>query len=103
MKHFLFTLSMPNNNSWNGRWTGEGNDYVIVRSFPEKHAAIKNIAQRKFHSYNFGDGWGAKVSITEITGDEKRKALHASKGFYGYDWMVDEICSLGRIRTREEM
>ncbi len=28
--HVAFELSMPGNNAWNGRWTGEGNLYVRV-------------------------------------------------------------------------
>jgi hypothetical protein len=101
MKHFIFTLSMPNNNSWNGRWTGDGDYYALGRSFSDKET-IEKLTKQTSHYYNFGDGWGARISIAEVSAVEKRKALSKSKGFYGYDWMVDEICSLGRIRTEKE-
>ncbi len=28
--NLVFTLTMPNNNSWNGRWSGAGNLYAKV-------------------------------------------------------------------------
>jgi hypothetical protein len=93
-----FTLSMPNNNAWNGRWSGEGNVYAIVRSF---RGAIKfNVGESYY--YNFGDGWGASVYAKAVTAGEAAKLRRKSKGFCGYDWMVDDIVRLGRIRTLAE-
>ena len=37
-KIVLFTLSMPGRNSWNGRWSGEGKKYNIVRKMTAKEA-----------------------------------------------------------------
>ena len=37
-----FELSMPNNNAWNGKWTGEGTLYAIVKNFGRgKKANVK--------------------------------------------------------------
>lgn len=102
MKTYLFTLSMPNNNAWNGRWSGEGNLYCIVRTYSDKSEAVKNVESKNYHYYNFEDGWGAGVSIAKVDAKTAAKYRKASKGFCGYDWMVNEIETLGRIRTRSE-
>lgn len=40
-----FTLSMPNCASWNGRWSGEGRKYVIIKAFKGKKAESAKKAQ----------------------------------------------------------
>lgn len=30
-----FVLTMPGKGSWNGKWTGEGNLYAIVKNIPK--------------------------------------------------------------------
>lgn len=108
MKHFLFILTMPNNNSWNGKWTGSNNLYCIVRSYSFRKnqknfdASFKNVSSTNGCYYDFGDGWGAHVSIRECSAGEKRLYKKQSAGFCGYDWMVDEIEKHGRILKREE-
>ena len=102
MKTYLFTLSMPNVGSWNGKWTGAGDLHCIVRTYPEKSALLPNIEAKPSHYYNFGDGWGASVLIAKIDGKQAAKYRKKSKGFCGYDWMVNEIESFGRIKTLEE-
>lgn len=37
----LFTLTMPGNNSWNGRWSGDGQSYCKTRKFSGKKGAEK--------------------------------------------------------------
>lgn len=46
-----FELSMPNNNSWNGKWTGDGECYCVIRTMKEPPKLGR-------YSYNFGDGSG---------------------------------------------
>lgn len=108
MKHILFVLTMPNNNSWNGKWTQEGELYCKVRTYPFRsnskvmNESLKNVLFTKGCYYDFGDGWGAYVSVKECTLAEKNKYNKLSKGFCGYDWMIDELEKYGRIRTRKE-
>ena len=100
-----FTLSLPNNNSWNGKWTGEGNLYAITHNFGNTKKATEkalSILTQKSYYYNFGDGWGASVSVKEIDTTESRKINKLSKGFCGYEWMIDEILTYGRILKLEE-
>ena len=86
-----FELSMPGNNAWNGRWSGEGSCYAMVKSFR------KNPPKLGYYDYNFGDGWRAAVTVREVTASAAAKLRKQSKGFAGYDWMVDEIIQHGRI------
>jgi len=97
--YLQFTLSMPNVGSWNGKWSGRENLYALVHSFSTQKAKAKAaelLAKRSFY-YNFGDGWGASVGVTEITSTEARRVRKASKGFCGYNWMVDSILADGTI------
>ena len=96
----LFTLSMPNVGSWNGKWTGDSNLYVKTRRNPSKEIMDK-IVDRSFY-YNFGDGWGASVGVKKISSKESNKTMKKSKGFCGYDWMIDEIIKFGKILTIKE-
>lgn len=100
-----FELSMPGVNTWNGRWTGEGRSYVIVRSLGRSRAAIERELELMIGSpyrYDFGDGWAASVSVRGIEPSEARRLRKASAGFCGYDWMIDEIVEHGRILTLAE-
>lgn len=102
--NLAFTLSMPNNNAWNGRWSGEGRLYVIVKRFPDSKKAQEKYAPLigKAFYYNFGDGWGASVSVRQVVGKEVTALRKKSAGFCGYDWMVEEILQHGRILSRGE-
>ena len=94
-----FTLSMPNVGSWNGKWSGSKNLYAIVQSFTGRLGRAKAeaiLAKGSFY-YNFGDGWGASIRASEITGSEVRRVRRESKGFCGYDWMVQSIRDHGSI------
>jgi hypothetical protein len=94
----VFTLSMPNRGSWNGGWSGERDKYVVART-------VKNedLNGRSFY-YNFGDGWGANVHVDVFEGAKaKNAAVKGSKGFCGYDWMVDSILNYDRILTDDQI
>lgn len=108
MKHILFKLSMPKNNSWNGRWTGEDSCYCRVRSYPFRkdskkvNQALKNVLSTSNYIYDFGDGWIAQIDVQECTAAEKANCIRKSQGFCGYEWMIDEIERFGRILTLRE-
>lgn len=89
----MFQLSMPNNNSWNGRWSGAGKFYAIFKTFSGKNggARAQELLNHRSFYYNFGDGWGASVAVTQV---QRRQQ---SDGFCGYDWMVDSILAHGKI------
>lgn len=108
MKYFLFTLSMPNVGSWDRKWSSEGTLFCRVRSYPFRknskqiNPALANVMSKDSCYYDFGDNWGASVSIRECSRNEKSKFQKLSKGFCGYDWMIDEIEQYGRILTLQE-
>lgn len=94
-----FYLSMPRNNSWNGRWSGDGGKYVIIKKFTgtKGKEKAKSLLQNSYHSHSFGDGWVAGIEIKELTPEMARKDKKNSLGFCGYNWMVDSIISKGLI------
>lgn len=96
-KNYLaFFLTMPNVGSWNGRWSGENNLYCIVKKPTKKD--FERILKQKSYYYNFGDGWGANIEVKAVDSIEARKLKKESKGFHGYEWMIDQIISQGVIK-----
>jgi hypothetical protein len=86
---------MPSRGSWNGAWSGEGQNCTICKSLRE--IRVKElVAQGSSWTYNFGDGWFARVDMRVPVPGERRKK---SDGFSGYDWMVESILLHGRIKT----
>lgn len=100
MKRIEFRLSMPGNNAWNGRWSGEGRNYTKIRKLSDKRAAAM-LGEKSEDSwgYAFGDGWFASVSARIVPKGER---LKKSDGFYGYEWMVDSIVWHGEILTQDQ-
>ena len=100
MKRIEFRLSMPNVGSWNGRWSGEGRNYTIVRkisdSWVSKLLSGKNSAS---WSHRWGDGWSAHISARIVPVGER---LKKSDGFYGYDWMVSNILAYGNTNGKND-
>lgn len=90
MQRFIFELSMPSNNSWNGRWSGEGSKYTIAKTVTEKKA--KEL--KGYYSYNFRDGWVAGVTVRKAKPREK-----VTGKFCGYEWMVNSIIWHNEIRA----
>jgi len=97
-----YTLSMPRNNAWNGKWSGEGQLYVRVRSYRKGQVAQK-ILDNQPYPYNFGDGWVARIDVREVTSAEARKLRKKSAGFCGYDWMIDTIVLYGKPLANDEI
>ena len=98
----LFTLTMPKNNSWNGKWSGESRCFCKERTAFRYGKAVYPLLKEGNYGYDFGDGWFANVKVTFVTPSEARSAMKKSDGFCGYEWMIDEICKLGEIIPLEE-
>ena len=94
----VFELTMPSKGSWNGKWSQEGTCFARTYS---QHKVPKEYWNKKFY-YRWDDGWTACVSVTQMPAEEARKIARKSKGFCGYDWMIDSIIECGRILTRAE-
>jgi len=91
---------MPSVGSWNGRWSGEGDLYARVINFGRSKAAsekAKAILDKGFFRYGFGDGWCAAIGVKEVSSREATSIRRTSKGFCGYDWMIDSIRFDGKI------
>lgn len=98
MAHYLkFTLSMPNRNTWNGKWSGDGNEYYVIKSFRKKSLMVEKILENSSYSYNFGDGWRASISVEKIDSLLANKLKRKKHGFCGYEWMVESIIKNGEI------
>jgi len=100
----LFTLSMPNNNAWNGKWSGEGRFYGVVRNLGQSKKAKerqREILEKGYFHYNFGDGWAASIDVTEVTGSDITKARRRSQGFCGYEWMID--CIIHHLKIHPDL
>lgn len=95
-----FELTMPSNNSWNGKWSGADKQYIKVQNLTSTRAA-KILAAASSYDYNFGDGWVARVRVRHVGASEARKLRKVSDGFCGYDWMIDSILKHGDIRVEE--
>lgn len=98
-----FELTMPNVGSWNGRWTGSDDLHHISRkvSLDKLKEIMKDDNTENFH-YDFGDGWAANVKVYPITVKENEEKQKLSKGFSGYEWMIDSILDIGEIMTNDE-
>lgn len=92
-----FELSMPHESSWNGRWSGEGLYYAKVRSVDKTNPYLSFDGTSKEYRYRWDDGWEARITARSITSKEAAKIRRRTVGFCGYDWMIDEIISKGRI------
>lgn len=97
--NIAFFLSMPSCPSWDGRWSGEGRKYVLVKKYTTTKgiADAQQMVEKGSYWYSWSDGWGAEVSVKEVDAKEARALKKESQGFSGYDWMVDSICSYGKI------
>lgn len=101
-----FELGMHNNNSWNGRWSGENAYYAKAINFGRGKSAndkAKEILDKGYFYYNFGDGWCASVTVEEVDSREAAKIRRKSKGFCGYDWMITSIIEKCCINPNKEI
>lgn len=101
-----FQLTMPNNNSWNGKWTGADKLYYFTHSIRKQEDKVKVLMMLagkdcQNYYYNFGDGWGANVKMEIVDERECRRRTRISAGFCGYTWMVWSILNHGKILADE--
>lgn len=94
-----FVLTMPGRNTWNGRWSGEQSTYAIVKNLGRSKAAHeKGAALLGNHGYAWDDGWFANIEVREVDAKEARRLRAKSRGFFGYEWMVDNLLLYGNTR-----
>jgi hypothetical protein len=62
-----YELTMPQRNSWNGRWSGEDKRYIKIRSYH------RNMPEEKSYYYSFGDGWSANIEAYKVDAKEAAK------------------------------
>lgn len=89
-----FELSMPNRGSWNGKWSGDGECFIRTRT---EKSVPKEYWGKDFY-YRWDDGWTACVSLYRVPAAEANKMKRKSKGFCGYDWMIESIIKYGEIK-----
>lgn len=97
MTRVVFRLAMPGRASWDGRWSGEGSNYALVRELDDARAG--QVDGRSW-SYGWPDGWRAEVTARVVQDGETLKPSH---GFNGYEWMVESILRHGRIYADHEV
>jgi hypothetical protein len=90
MVRLIFELSMPNNNSWNGKWSGADKKYTVAKTVTDKKADTL----KDYYRYAFGDGWVAGITVRKAKPREK-----ATNKFCGYNWMIDSILYEGEIKA----
>lgn len=100
-----FTLSMPGVASWNGRWSGKGRLYVIVKTYGSSRKTrehVERVLKAAPYYYRWSDGWAARIDVREVEAREGTRLAKASNGFCGYDWMVESIWCYGAIYADHE-
>ena len=95
-----FWLTFPKVNTWNGKWTGDGKSYSIIKPYNSKGKILYPDLKSGDYYYDFGDGWVARVEVKFITDKEAREEKKRSQGFCGYEWMVDSIIEKGKIEKK---
>ena len=100
-----FKLSIPNVGSWNSKWTGENRLYARVVNFgtsKKSDEKAKLILDKGYYHYNFGDGWSAGISVSQVDAKEAANIRRKTAGFCGYDWMIQSIKDNNKIQTIEK-
>lgn len=92
-----FRLAMPGKASWDGKWSGDERNFVLLRDLDDGQAA--QLDGRTW-SYSWSDGWRAEVSARVVPVGEIQKPSH---GFDGYDWMIASILRYGKIYASHEV
>ena len=91
-------LTMPNVGSWDGKWHKTVDEYskevkILKGAIPdETYNKLKNGEEISGY-YNFGDGWGANVTI------KRKNKEKVSGNFSSYSWMIKTLLKDGFIHT----
>jgi len=96
MTRVEFKLAMPGRGSWDGRWDGEGQNYMLVQDLDGERASQLD---GQSWTYSWLDGWRAQICARIVPEGE---TLTPSHGFKGYDWMVASILQYGTIYADHE-
>ena len=94
----VFTLSMPNRNTWNGKWTGD--ERIFARTRKDREVPKEIVGKDFYHHWD--DGWTACVTVEKMNCREANKLMKKSDGFCGYDWMIESIIRYGEIKYKRE-
>ena len=97
----LFTFTMPNNNSWNGHWSGERDLFNKALRIVSRGKNMYPDLKEGDYYYNFHDGWGANVNVKFVTDKEVKQMTKKSKGFCGYEWMIKSILKNNKILCQD--
>lgn len=104
MRYLAAVLSMPNVGSASGRWSGEDRPYVHLMRVSERNK--KELKEKLdvigYYYHDFGDGWGAGITIKEVDAVEYKHLKKITRGFAGYEWMVKSILTHKRILSSSE-
>jgi len=99
-----FTLTMPSCGSWNGRWSSEKDLHVkvinLTKTLCNKYKIDEKLGENFYYRWN--DGWGANIYVEKVDSKKAAKLRKNSKGFCGYDWMIDSILDFGEILNNQE-
>lgn len=99
--YLVYEFSHSSVGSWNGKWSGEGNYYAVVKNLGTSEIKTKHaerILAGSPYVYNFGDGWVAEVTVRQVRDAKEASRLrYKSVGFCGYEWMILSIEAKGRI------
>jgi len=89
-----FELKMTNIASWNGKWSGEKEQFVNFRNLSKgkilELLGGQNGTETKYYRHDWKDGWGCNVVVSRSNAKEKRK-LKKHINFCGYEWMIENI------------
>lgn len=97
-----FELTMPTNNAWNGKWSGDEEYHAKTRNFGRSKKAkeqVQEILSKTPYFYEWDDGWSARISARLIDSKESKTVKLRSKGFAGYEWMIESIINHGKIKV----
>lgn len=98
--HLVFILTMPGRNTWNGRWSGDECLYAKVKVFGTSKKAKAKAAEILTggpYFYSWPDGWRARIDVKEVKGREITEMRRKTRGFCGYEWMINSIYNKGEI------
>lgn len=98
-----FQLAMPNPPSWNGKWSGEGRVYAVLKTYKSQKAIAKARELIGPHFYHWSDGWTACINVSEVTPAESKRLRNKSVGFAGYEWMIRSLETYGKIYADHEI
>jgi len=98
-----YELTMPTAGSWNGKWSGSEHKHYLVKDFSPKYFENHKDKILGTWYYSWNDGWSACISTEVVDGRESARRKKISRGFCGYEWMIDSILKIGKILTSDDL